>query len=329
MIQQQDIDFHIEPSAPLNWTETQFMCFSVPEAAISGSVYVLTRPNLGICHSSIMVSQGMSFHPWQVAYADPQMHLSCPERFSNFTLGNGLLMKSTGSVGNYHYQYEGVEGTCEFDLNFSSLMTPFDTHDPAENKLLKTADSIEESTGFGDAWSNGHFDALGRITGSLRLYDRIYQVDCVDGLDRSWGPRSEANMPGVTWLHTTFGEELGIHLVMSLNFENGQVIYGPLRFGYIVDSGERHSAISAHVSAERQHMLGTRITLEIIDARGKEFIITGEAIAVAPWYHFTASAASFNTLYRFECDGQIGYSHVADVFGLNFLARGMGAKGTG
>src|SRR5690606_42073191 len=59
-----------------NWTETQFFLFSVPEEAITGCVYVLARPELGICHSSINIAKGMCFNPWEVAYARSEEHTS-------------------------------------------------------------------------------------------------------------------------------------------------------------------------------------------------------------------------------------------------------------
>lgn len=328
MIQDSDGEFHPEGGSVPNWTETQFLIFSVPEAAITGCVYVLARPNLGICHSSVNIAQGICLQPWEIAYGDPQMHMPCPQRFSNFRLWNGLDVEVLAPLREYQYRYEGVEGSCRFELNFSALMHPFDTHDPEENRLLPQGGDVAEATGFGDGWANGHFDTLGHITGSLVLHGREYAVDCVDGMDRSWGPRSEANVPGVTWLHVTFGRELGFHLAMGLSFVSGQVVYGPLRFGYVVDGADRRSVVAATVTAQRSYMLPTRMALEITDEHGHSWSITGTAIATAPWNHFTPSNVAYVSLFRFEHAGKVGYSHVADVFGLNFMAKGMAAQGT-
>jgi hypothetical protein len=90
MITADDFKFHPCDPDDRSWTETLFVIFSVPEAGISGNLYTLARPNLGICHSSIEIHKGMCFHPWQIHHNDAQMHLKCPEQFDDFTLENGV-----------------------------------------------------------------------------------------------------------------------------------------------------------------------------------------------------------------------------------------------
>jgi len=80
--------------ADMQWTQTLFLIFSVPEAGISGNLYNLARPNLGVCHSSIKIHKGLSLHPWQIEHNDAQMHLPCPEHFDDFTLANGLSFQA-------------------------------------------------------------------------------------------------------------------------------------------------------------------------------------------------------------------------------------------
>ena len=65
----------------LNWTETMFMIFSVPEAGILGNLYVLARPNLGVATSAVMVQQGFCRQPYEIDFSDPQVHLPCPQSF--------------------------------------------------------------------------------------------------------------------------------------------------------------------------------------------------------------------------------------------------------
>ncbi|MGD9661282.1 MAG: hypothetical protein AB7U63_08410, partial [Porticoccaceae bacterium] len=75
MIEKNVFSFHESPKDDWTWTETTFLFFSVPEEGISGSTYVLARPNLGVCHSSIEIHIGFCLHPWQTAFMDAQMHL--------------------------------------------------------------------------------------------------------------------------------------------------------------------------------------------------------------------------------------------------------------
>ena len=59
MITAADYKFHERDSTDDTWTETVFQIFSVPELGISGNIYVLTRPNLGVCHCAIEIHQGL------------------------------------------------------------------------------------------------------------------------------------------------------------------------------------------------------------------------------------------------------------------------------
>ena len=59
MITEADLDFHNKGSSEFDYAETMFLIFSVPEAKISGNVYVLARPNAGVTLSSIYVHQGI------------------------------------------------------------------------------------------------------------------------------------------------------------------------------------------------------------------------------------------------------------------------------
>ena len=57
MITAEDYRFHERDPSDETWTETIFQIFNVPEAAISGNLYVLSRPNLGVTHCSVARSR--------------------------------------------------------------------------------------------------------------------------------------------------------------------------------------------------------------------------------------------------------------------------------
>ena len=59
------------------------------------------------------------------------------------------------------------------------------------------------------------------------------------------------------------------------------------------------------------------------DGEGGRYSAVGTTIAGAPWYNFNPSSAGYQTLMRWEGEGMIGYSHIADFVGLGALAKGM------
>ncbi len=321
MITVDDFKFHPRDPSDRTWTETLFIIFSVPEVAISGSVYTLARPNMGVCHSSIEIHRGLCFHPWQIHHADAQMHLPCPTDFSRFTLDNGLSFEAFNARDS-RFQYQALDGRCAFDLTYRAICAPFDPHDPADNTLLTAAHGSAAVAGY-EGWYHGHMESIGHTTGTLRLHGRTYAVDCVDGMDKSWGPRPDWGQKGATWMHVTLGPDFGAFLVFGLVFDKKEIVYGPFKFGFIAEQGTRRVITKASMLAQRRDLHVTRAQVQFTDDQGRTYDAVGTTIAGAPWYNFNPSAAAYQTLLRFECEGRVGYSHIADFAGLGMLSQGM------
>lgn len=322
MITDADLHFHNADSPSFDHAETLFLIFSVPEARISGNAYVLCRPNAGVCLSSVYVHQGIHANAWTVDYSDAPMHLKCPDTMADFTLSNGLSVQGSNGARDYRLRYEGTGGLCRFDLDFKGLMEPFNPLDPVQNPMLDVfSGDLEASTGAGDSWTKGHYDLVGRITGTLELYGKRFDVSCVDGLDRSWGPRAEWNSAPVSWMHLTFGDDLAFHLVVTLDVVNSQQIYTTFRFGYALVDGESCAVIAAEVKGESVGMLGMHRIVRITDAKGRQWEMVGAAIAAAPWHTAYTSFISFQSLYRWTMGSRTGFSNVTDVIGVTTLSN--------
>lgn len=317
-----DLDFHHADSPGFDHAETLFLIFSVPEARISGNAYVLCRPNAGVCLSSVYVHQGFHANAWTADYSDAPMHVQCPETMAEFTLSNGLSVRGSNEARDYHVRYEGRDGLCRFALDFRGLMDPFDPLDPKQNPMLaRFGNDPEASTGAGDSWTKGHYDLVGRITGELTLYGTTFAVDCVDGLDRSWGPRAEWNSAPVSWMHMTFGDDLAFHIVVTLDIVEGQQVYTTFRFGYAAVDGQSCAIVAAEVEAENLGMLGIHRVIRLTDEHGRHWEMHGAAIAAAPWHSAYPSFISFQSLYRWTMGERVGFSNVTDVIGVTCLSR--------
>jgi hypothetical protein len=327
MIRTEDLDYHNQASTDPTHAETYFLIFSVPEASISGNAYVVARPTVGVALSSIYIHQGICTQAHEIDYSDAPMHLPAPERWSDFNLPNGFSLTGSNDARDYHIRYQGRDGLCSFDLKFSGVMAPFDALDPDQNPMLNKFATAEEATGAGDSWAKGHYDLIGRIKGELNLYGKRYEVDCVDGLDRSWGPRLEWNAASVSWMHMTFGADLGFHLIMSLDVLNGKTLYTTFRFGYVVENGDVTGLVAAEVVGENAGMLGTYRVVRVRDAKGREWEMHGAALAAAPWHTACPSFISYQSLYRWTMGARTGCSSVTDVFGVTTLARRLSKLG--
>lgn len=324
MITAADADYHESDPTQKNWAETIVCVFSVPEAGILGNAYVLARPNVGATISAVVVHSGFC-EPHEIDFTDPQVHVPAPVKFSDFTLETGLSVKATNAPRDFQVKYEHALGECRLDLNFRGLHDPYDVHDPEHNPLVDADSDLD--TGLGDVWANGHYDMIGHITGTLELRGKTYEVDCYDGMDRSWGPRAEIGNRGAAWIHVTFGEEFGLHLGMALGWKDGKIVYEGFRFGYVVENGEMYGVIAATVEAERVGLLAVSNHIVATDVRGKTHEFFGSAVGGAPWYSFSPAYISAQCLFRYESDGRVGYAEATDVIGLEFLAPQMSRHG--
>lgn len=326
MIHPHDTEFHPRDPGDRIWTETTYLAFAIPEAALHGTLYVLARPNVGVAMSSVVIAQGYTRRPHEAVFCDPQIHLPCPASYADFTLDNGLSVKAE-SLRDWRFRYEHRLGSCRFDLQLTGLHHPYDPNDPAENPLRQAAEHSRYDPRVGDAWSNGHFDLKGRITGELELRGKTYEVDCYEGMDRSWGPRNETPDRASAYLSINFGEELAIWLTMTLDVSStGEIRYDAIKSGFVVAHGEITPIVRATVEARAVDMLTLNDHVLLEDASGKRYEFFGGAIGTRPMGSINPSIAAFQSLMRYHWNGKVGYGGHGKLFGLEYLARHLSSN---
>jgi hypothetical protein len=314
-----DTEFHARDPANRIWTETTYLAFNVPEAALHGTLYVLARPNLGVAMSSVVIAQGIRIHQYAVDFCDPQIHLPCPVSYAKFTLENGLSVEAS-SLLEWRFQYEHKLGACRFELDLKGLHHPYDPMDAAENPAYRQGDGHAGDPRVGDAWSNGHFDLKGHITGKLWLRGQQYTVDCYEGMDRSWGPRNETPNRATAYLSVNFGSKLSMWLTVLLDISaSGHVKYDKVLSGFLVEQGVVTPVVNAVVKATTIDMLAVSDHIVVTDTRGRLFEFFGSAIGTRPMGSLNPSIAAFQSLMRYQHGGEIGYGGHGKLFGMSYL----------
>lgn len=314
MIVKENAEFQFSDTSPYDWCETNFFPFTVPEARISGSIYVLTRPKLGVTMADILVQDRIA-PAWEAqAYVDNQQHLPCPASLLRYELPNGLSVEVVEPLEHYHIRYDGIDDT-SFDIEFRSLMEPFDMNDPEMDPMA----AARIGAGWGGAAFSGHYEITGRITGRLTLRGKEYRVDCVDTLDRSWGPRKERGNGNATWIHGSFGEELTVHAFLGLDpaSESG---FGPLISGYALDKGVLAGLVAAEGEVERSGILPMSNLLRVEDKLGRRYELSGAAINGCVWAPFPSMVYT-QSFMRWNHAGRIGYGIQQDVISRAYLTR--------
>lgn len=326
MILESDTEFHSRDSADPVWTETTYLAFNVPEAALHGTCYVLCRPNLDITMSSVVVARGMRRRPYEVDFCDPQIHLPAPVSNAKFTLANGLSVEAQ-SLTDWRFKYQHKLGHCSFDLTLHGLHHPYDPMDRATNPQLERTGPTLSDPRIGDAWSNGHFDLKGHITGKLTLRGQEYEVDCYEGMDRSWGPRNETPNRATAYISVNCGEDFSLWLTMTVDVTiDGIVRYESVNSGFIVEKGVVIPIVAAEVAATTVEMLAISDHILVTDSRGVTHEIFGAAIGTRPMGSLNPSIAAFVSLMRYRYGNHTGYGGHGKLFGLAYLAERLNGE---
>lgn len=318
MIAKEHAEFQYGESSPWDWCETNFFPFSAPEQNLSGSIYLLTRPKLGVTMVDILVQDRIA-PAWEAqAYVDNQQHLPCPKSLLNYALPNGLSVEARDPLNHYAIRYEGIDDT-SFEIDFRALMPPFDMNDPDMDPMA--AGRI--GAGWGGAAFSGHYEITGHITGGLRLRGKDYNIDCVDTLDRSWGPRKERNNGNATWIHGSFGRDLTVHAFLGLDPATRSG-FGSLISGYVLDKGEVSGLVAAEGDVERRGLLPMSNTLRVTDARDRCFELKSTAMNGCVWAPFPSMVYA-QSFMRWAHDGQVGFGVQQDVLSRSYLTRNRDA----
>lgn len=313
MIKPEDADFHTPPTDDFRWCETNPLLFNIPEARISGVLYVVTRPVLGVCMSDITVQDRYS-SAWEDAlYVDNQQHLPCPKSLLDYALPNGLSVRVPQPLKHYEFRYEGIDDTL-IELDFKALMDPYDMNDPVMDPLAASRQAHGWSKAFG-----GHFEITGRVTGTAILRGKRYAVDCIDTLDRSWGPRQERDNASVIWLHGSFGEGLTIHALIASDPAHTDE-FGALISGYVLEDGQVYGLTACTGRTERQGVYPMSTWMQVTDIRGRQFELTAAAVSCSPWAP-TPAMVYTQALMRWHCKGRIGHGVQQEAMSRAYLTR--------
>ena len=313
MIKPEDADFHTPPSEDFRWCETNPLLFNIPQARISGMLYVVTRPVLGVCMSDVTVQDRYSDTWEDTLYVDNQQHLPCPRSLLDYALPNGLSVRVLEPLKRSEFRYEGIDDT-RIELTFEALMDPYDMNDPAMDPLAATRLAHGWSTAFG-----GHFEITGRVRGVAVLRGQRHTVDCIDTLDRSWGPRQERDNSNAVWLHGSFGEALTVHALLGVDPARGPE-FGALISGYVLEDGQVYGLTRCTGRSERRGMIALSTTLTATDTRGKVFELTAAALNCAPTAPYP-SVLYTQSLMRWHHGDRVGYGIQQDVLSRAWCGR--------
>ena len=235
------------------WTETAWFSFWVPERLLSGSLYPLFRPNLGVCSAGVYVWDDTADDPWEVPYAKTFWHLPMPATdLTELALATGLSYECIEALRCYRLRYaDGDDLT--LDLTFEGLVAP--------HAVIASPE-------------HGHLDQPGRVSGSLRLHGEEIAVDCLAMRDRSWSVRSDTGSTRAGYSYATASATHGFH-TMSVFAGDGDVVLA----GYLLRDGELADLRGgSRRVTERDRGRPVRVVVEAEDSLGRRIEAEGRCM---------------------------------------------------
>lgn len=321
MFNVKDLELHIPQDVDFNWGETHYFGWYLPEERIFANIYQVARPGVGAQVSDIVVYGFLTEKRWGAIHYDVSEHLPLVESYLDYKLPNGMAVKCVKPPRDYRIDYTGRNGT-EFHLDYHGLMDPFDIHDADVNvRAQATKEKQEEHSGFGAGY-RGHYDMTCEVKGEVVLGGRRFQVDCVDTIDHSWGPRQEHDMRALCWVHAHFGKDLTAHMILHRDpFGPPEQEYS-LAHGYVLRNGVVHPIVSADVRAARMNGLqAVSMDAHITDTSGQTLDIQGSAVSGGDWTCYL-QLIIFNTLHRWVNNhGQVGWGVSQDSWGTDAVCE--------
>lgn len=304
----QALDDHMHPPASDHryWTETSWWAFSIPERRLSGTVYNLFRPNLGIVASGVYIWDHTSRSDVDALYQRQLWHLEIPDGAGpcDISLASGLIIEMLEPLRRHRLRYDDDAGRCRFDLLSEAVGQPHPV-----------------TIGYGtDTPGTGHFDQTIRVTGTLELNGERMDVDCLALRDRSWHLRSELGMQQFTvgYTYGAASPELAFHVLFHVQADDpsSSVDDAAAITGFLTRDGVLHDVVGGRRRVlAREDGVPLRVALEIVDDTGRTLRAEGEA-----HNRFLFHGSPFNpcwfTLMRWTFDdGTEGWGEDQDCWG--------------
>lgn len=326
MITAQDLEFHTPADAGHTWAETYFLPLIIPEEKLMATVYVVVRPGLGTMMNDVTVYGALSDTRADLVYYHAEPHLPAPERFSDIRSPMGLSVKAVRPPRDYRIDYVGYDDT-EIHVDWTGLMDPWDIHDPAHSpRAGRTQQEQHANSGLGAAWG-GHFDMTGRVRGQLRLRGKVYEVDCVERMDHSWGHRNPIVMNAQDSISAAFGDDLALHVIGTLDLDAPNGADQHLKHAYVLEDGRVWGIVDGKLSTTRIGNVVIAMEMSLVDTAGRTREFIGYSQIGAPWNAYSATV-TYTSMMKWFHRGRMGHGCVMETIGVPALSRRRGRRWT-
>lgn len=278
----------------VNWCESGWFGFAIPERDINGFVYWFHDLRTGVSGGGPALWDPSGEQVYDCLFYDwrwrqpPTGALD----FVDFTLPNSLRHQVLEPMRRYGITYS--ELGLDLELEWTAVMAP-------------------HQIGGGGRRNDApvHFDQPGRMRGTATLDGETLGVDCFSMRDRTWGPHRPGARRAGDYLWAIATPEQHWHAISMAGKEPGvDVVLG----GYLVRDGELGELVSGERRVtERRSGAPARVVFDAVDDRGRDIHAEGTVRTALRWLGWPGRL-TFWTLTDWRWDGVQGWGEDQEFF---------------
>ena len=318
---------HFEYQAPADadhlWVESMLFEIVNPEEDIYALVYVNIRPALGVMWNQVMVCGTLTESRSDLLHYNENHFLPAPARLSDIDSSLGLKISGVELPRNFNIDYNHDDGTA-IHVSWNGLTAPFDTHDPNCSPQAGKAADVHADKGMHHFGQSGHLDMSGRVTGTITVRGRTFDVNSISRMDHSWGPRDPMKVRNMFIVSASFEPDIAFHMICPWTPDAAGADAFELAHGYVVDGGQTYGLTSdAVITAQHHGLMCMGLQMSVTDIRGTKHELTATPGIGAPWIA-GPNAITHNALMNWSYQGRVGYGVVMKNHSLQDLNKKRG-----
>lgn len=318
---------HFEYQAPTNadhlWLESLLFEIVEPQENLYALVYLNIRPGLGVMWNQVMVCGTLTESRSDLLHYNENHFLPAPARLSDIDSPFGLKIRGVDLPRNFAIDYEHEDGTA-IHVTWNGLMPPFDTHDPECSPQAGRATDVHADKELQHADQSGHLDMSGRVSGTMTVRGRTFEVNSISRMDHSWGPRDPMKVKNMFIVSASFEPDLAFHMICPWNPDAQGAEAFELAHGYVMDGGKVYGLTAdAVITAQHHGLMCAGLQMSVTDVRGTKHELTASPGIGAPWIA-GPNAITHNAMMNWTYQGRAGYGVVMKNHSLQHLTQKRG-----
>lgn len=273
-------DEHLHPGSDHpHWNESAWFGATIPERTATLYVYFYHRPNMALSAGGIKIWDPSGSTEYDCLGYDYNRTQRLPDGVDmfDFALDNGLSVEMVEPFTHFRITHRGA---LQADLEWRAATSP---------SAFGQNAGLDGWTSTADGLTTGHYQQMGRLTGTVTVDGDTIPIDTGSIRDRSWGPRdaSAARRMELLWCCASAENHFAVVTVSAEPPDDDPVLgtTDPVAFGYYTRDGVRGLVTggSSRVHERGSDLRSRHVTLTAHDDQGRTLEAEGRGVNALVW----------------------------------------------